>query len=263
MPAGRQPPPGRLRQTRAGARSGAGKGSERLWQMNGKAAPSRPDRGCRPGGRRMGRRGHARPRPPPAAPLGRPPLRRARGARPVRQRGSGRARRDGERAGRAGRRAHDRRARRRPGRHVPHAGHPAAHRPHPGGGARPRPGQARAAAPPPRPLGAGSASAPTSSLVTVGYAQQVADRRRCTSWRVMVTTFPGMLLAAAGIGPAGPGRRHVLPLRAPQDALRDLVGRAPLHLPRGGALVRRTSSAPARRSSTTRWPAPGGSPSGR
>ena len=41
-----------------------------------------------------------------------------------------------------------------------------------------------------------------------------------------------------GLRPAADGRPHLVPVRAPQDALRDLVGRAPVHVPGGRPVVR-------------------------
>ena len=71
---------------------------------------------------------------------------------------------------------------------------------------------------------------------------------------MLITTFPGMLAAAAGLGLLFLAGRHQLSLRAPQDALRDLVVGAPLHVPRRGDLASGTRSPPAHRSSGTPWP---------
>ena len=83
---------------------------------------------------------------------------------------------DAGRARRAGRRAHGRRPRRRHGRHLPDAGHAAAHRAHPGGRARHRPGPPRALAPPPRPLGPRPRRRPRRRRRRSATPQQVAHR---------------------------------------------------------------------------------------
>ena len=230
--------------------------------MNGKAAPSRPAPGLAgwrarekgAGAATCGRAGAQ------AARLRGPPLRLARGARPGRQRGAAPARRDVQRAGRAGRRAHGRRPRRRHGRHVPAARHAAAHRPHPGHRERPRPGPPGALASSPRALGPRPHHDPCRGRhpgLRAAGAHRRPARAVADDHHVPRDVDGGRRLRAAA-----PCRCDVVSLRAPQDALRDLVGRAPLHLPGRGAVVRPPALDRRPLPRTTRWRAPTGSPCG-
>ena len=212
------------------------------WKQNGKA-PADCRRVTPPGWEaREGQRARTRPRSlaRPAGATARSQqvpgqgARRARRDRHVHQRGARRARDVAVVTRRPRRRAHRHRPRDGDVRHVPAAGHAAADREDPGGRTGHRPGPPRQAAPQLGPAIIGLISVHVVAVV-LGYAAQVV-RRPVARTHPPGHDVPGHAARRRRPRPAVPGRVHLLPVRASQDEVRDLVGRPPLHLPGSRAL---------------------------
>ena len=143
---------------------------------------------------------------------------------------------------------------------LPAARHAAAHRPYPGHRERPRPGPSGALASQPRALGPRPhryARRGRHLGLRAAGAHRRPARAVAHGHDVPRDADGGRRLRAAA-----PGRPHVVSLRPPPDALRDVVGGAPLHLSGRGAVVRPPAVDTAPPSWDTRWRAPTGSPCG-